>query len=367
MIGNLIKSNNAEFKINDLDNNGNTALHLASIKGNVNIIKSLLDNNADIHAKNQQNQMPIQAASELSQKSSVIVLKLNGASTEWYHDGYSPTLSPEIIKLLKITDLQSPDLVLPQVALPTVIPSNKPKAPYQASNNQSNNTNEKGSGGNEKDRSLTNMNSQSLYPIGASGGGGGSGIQSAQLNQFYLKAIQVKSDFMNTASDYALNTVNAVTGGINNDQQPTVLTDQILHSLTITGNKQEIKKILKKNPKYLHSVDHEGSTVLHIATFLRNQELIEFFINRKLDPNIVNSKGYAPLLIAAEDGNLPVYIAFLLPFLLSFLLAHTAFLLPLSILFVPLFFSLSPLPQNLRLFVPTMFSLLFSCSLLPSL
>ena len=87
---------------------------------------------------------------------------------------------------------------------------------------------------------------------------------------------------------------------------------QYFHSLTVTGNKQEIRKLLKKNPKLLFSKDHEGSSVLHIAAFLQNQELMTFFIEKKLDPNIVNSKGYAPLIIAAKSGNLPV--SFFFPF-----------------------------------------------------
>ena len=91
-----------------------------------------------------------------------------------------------------------------------------------------------------------------------------------------------------------------------NDNDPM----QKIHSLTVTGNKQELRKLLKKNPKLLFSKDHEGSSVLHIAAFLQNQELMTFFIEKKLDPNIVNSKGYAPLIIAAKAGNLPVSFFF---------------------------------------------------------
>ena len=102
------------------------------------------------------------------------------------------------------------------------------------------------------------------------------------------------------------------TGGI--EPRGTASPDHLInhfHSSTCLGNKQEVKKILKKHPRLICSIDKAGFTVLHIAACLNHQELVELFLEKGADPNIPNDLGLTSLLSASKSGFLGVFFSFL--------------------------------------------------------
>jgi ankyrin repeat protein len=50
-------------------------------------------------------------------------------------------------------------------------------------------------------------------------------------------------------------------------------------------------------------LSNDLSTALHIAAKCADEDTVELFIEYGADPNLVNSAGYTPLMIAAEHGN----------------------------------------------------------------
>lgn len=72
----LVKLINLDMKnINQQDDEGNTPLHVAVKYTNVNTVKVLLDNNADIHIKNNNDQYPIDMLGHNQNNNSVVQIK----------------------------------------------------------------------------------------------------------------------------------------------------------------------------------------------------------------------------------------------------------------------------------------------------
>ena len=82
----------------------------------------------------------------------------------------------------------------------------------------------------------------------------------------------------------------------------------LFHRAICIGEKLEVRRLLKKDPTLIHSVDENRSTPLSLATSVGNFELVELFLERNVNVNAKDAKGLSPLFIAILSGSLNVSI-----------------------------------------------------------
>jgi ankyrin repeat protein len=62
-----------------------------------------------------------------------------------------------------------------------------------------------------------------------------------------------------------------------------------------------LAKILLKHEKYLNITNAVGNTALHLASMLKNYDLVKYILELGANPNIKNSKGWRPIDFALKD------------------------------------------------------------------
>ena len=62
-------------------------------------------------------------------------------------------------------------------------------------------------------------------------------------------------------------------------------------------NFNDICNFLIKEPELMDSADAFGNSVLHWAVLSRNLELINFLLNRNIDPDARRADGQSPILL----------------------------------------------------------------------
>ncbi len=79
----------------------------------------------------------------------------------------------------------------------------------------------------------------------------------------------------------------------------------------MSGNDEEMKKVLKNNSFPINSVDIEqGNTLLHLAAKRKNVKVVEFLLKQGADPLIKNNDGILPIHVAVEEDAIDVLQAF---------------------------------------------------------
>lgn len=69
------------------------------------------------------------------------------------------------------------------------------------------------------------------------------------------------------------------------------------------GTVQEMKNLLKENPKLVNSISDEGYSLLILATYRGNNEVAKFLVENGADVNGTSNYG-TPLMAAVVKGNL---------------------------------------------------------------
>lgn len=67
-----------------------------------------------------------------------------------------------------------------------------------------------------------------------------------------------------------------------------------------TGKINQIKKIVEIIPEIIHMRSCIHNSFLHIATYHKNKDAVQYFLDKGVDPNARNSRGETPLYIACQ-------------------------------------------------------------------
>lgn len=71
-----------------------------------------------------------------------------------------------------------------------------------------------------------------------------------------------------------------------------------IHDATGAGDVPKVKELLAKNPALVNDREEDGSTPLHVAARLGQQELVQLLLAAKADPSATNLFGLTPLQMA---------------------------------------------------------------------
>jgi len=66
------------------------------------------------------------------------------------------------------------------------------------------------------------------------------------------------------------------------------------------GDINQIKKIVEIIPEIIHMRSCIHNSFLHIATYHKNKDAVQYFLDKGVDPNARNSRGETPLYIACQ-------------------------------------------------------------------
>jgi ankyrin repeat protein len=69
------------------------------------------------------------------------------------------------------------------------------------------------------------------------------------------------------------------------------------------GYSKELSDFLSKKPHLINQKNKNGNSILHIACWKGNCDMVLMLLMRGADVNILDSKGYTPLLVAIEFGH----------------------------------------------------------------
>lgn len=69
------------------------------------------------------------------------------------------------------------------------------------------------------------------------------------------------------------------------------------------GYSKELSDFLSKKPHLVNQRNKNGNSILHIACWKGDNDMVLMLLMRGADVNCVDSKGYSPLLVAIEFGH----------------------------------------------------------------
>lgn len=69
------------------------------------------------------------------------------------------------------------------------------------------------------------------------------------------------------------------------------------------GYSKELSDFLSKKPHLINQKNKNGNSILHIACWKGNCDMVLMLLMRGADVNVLDSKGYTPLLVAIEFGH----------------------------------------------------------------
>ena len=75
-----------------------------------------------------------------------------------------------------------------------------------------------------------------------------------------------------------------------------------IHDASKQGDLGKVRDLLKDNPELVFSKDHDGRTPLHYAACC-SPNVVELLLANKAEVNSRCNRGYAPLHLAAANGN----------------------------------------------------------------
>jgi ankyrin repeat protein len=81
--------------------------------------------------------------------------------------------------------------------------------------------------------------------------------------------------------------------------------EQLLQAVSSRHSLREIKTLLAKGGD-VNAKNQHGTTLLMIAAFLGNSEIVKFFIDKGADVHLKDDRGFTALMNAAESGNLEI-------------------------------------------------------------
>lgn len=69
------------------------------------------------------------------------------------------------------------------------------------------------------------------------------------------------------------------------------------------GYSKELSDFLSKKPHLINAKNKNGNSILHIACWKGDADMVLMLLMRGANVNITDSKGYSPLLVAIEFGH----------------------------------------------------------------